>query len=189
MISKQEAMEIAFSIPGQTWPSELGWIYERARHHKTKLYIDVGTFCGRSLWAAAAGMSSHGEGGRVVAVDNFTLQEDPVWSQGVIGLTISMIKRRLNKVDARFLKTSSLDAMRHPITQGADFVFIDANHEYAECKADIEGWSAVACDGATISGHDYWPAHVGVMDAVNHFYKDRFTVAPETRIWHSKASK
>ena len=182
-MNKSEAMEIAYTIPGQTWHSELGWLYETIKKSKAKKYVDVGTFCGRSLWVAATAISAHGEGGEVIAVDNFSEQSDPLWAAGVIGLTISMIKRRLPNVTPKLLRMSSLDAMQHPVVTETDFVFIDANHDYAECLADIEGWSSVALDEALICGHDYWPAHIGVMDAVNNFYKSEFSVIPGTRIW------
>lgn len=183
MISKHEAMELAYEIPGQTWPSELGWIYDTAAKNKVKKYVDVGSFCGRSLWAAAAGIASHGERGSATAVDSFRLHKDTEWAAGVMELTLQMIRRKLPGVDAKMLRMSSLSAINDESVAGADFVFIDADHNYAECSADIEGWFAVSAEGAILSGHDYWPAHRGVMRAVNTILPGKFSIVPETRIW------
>jgi hypothetical protein len=53
-----------------------------------------------------------------------------------------------------------------------DFVFIDADHSYAGCKADIEAWFPRVKDGGWIGGHDYentdFPKF-GVTEAVNEF--------------------
>jgi predicted O-methyltransferase YrrM len=183
MLTRQEALEIAYAIPGQTWPTELGWIYDTVRERVSRKYVDVGTYCGRSLWIAAAGMASHGETGQVIAVDNFSEQIEATWASGVIRLTLNMIHRKFPTVTTKLIELGSLEAMR--VVENPDFVFIDANHNYAECLADIEGWSGVAVPDAVICGHDYWPAHIGVMDAVNHFYRGTFKVIPGTRIWRA----
>lgn len=53
-----------------------------------------------------------------------------------------------------------------------DFVFIDADHTYAGCKADIEAWAPKLQPGGLLCGHDY--AHPefpkwGVKQAVDEF--------------------
>ncbi len=50
--------------------------------------------------------------------------------------------------------------------ESLDFVFIDADHSYEGCKADIEAWSPKVRKGGMVAGHDYnskWP---GVIKAV-----------------------
>ena len=48
-----------------------------------------------------------------------------------------------------------------------DFVFIDADHTYEGCKADIIAWTPKVREGGMISGHDYnWPS---VKRAVDEF--------------------
>lgn len=53
-----------------------------------------------------------------------------------------------------------------------DFVFIDADHSYEGCKADIEGWRHKVRPGGWLGGHDYqnldFP-HFGVTRAVDEF--------------------
>lgn len=53
-----------------------------------------------------------------------------------------------------------------------DFVFIDADHSYAGCKADIEAWAKKVKPGGLLCGHDYeneaFPKF-GVKQAVDEF--------------------
>jgi predicted O-methyltransferase YrrM len=53
-----------------------------------------------------------------------------------------------------------------------DFVFIDADHSYEGCKADIEAWFPKVKPGGLLSGHDYdnpdFP-EFGVKRAVDEF--------------------
>jgi hypothetical protein len=53
-----------------------------------------------------------------------------------------------------------------------DFVFIDADHSYEGCKADIAAWFPRVKDGGWIGGHDYENTEFpkfGVTEAVNEF--------------------
>jgi hypothetical protein len=53
-----------------------------------------------------------------------------------------------------------------------DFVFIDADHSYEGCKADIESWALKIRPGGLLGGHDYnntdFP-EFGVTRAVDEF--------------------
>lgn len=49
----------------------------------------------------------------------------------------------------------------------ADFVFIDAGHSYGAVTADIAAWRPKVRHGGWLGGHDYHPAHPGVMRAVD----------------------
>ena len=53
-----------------------------------------------------------------------------------------------------------------------DFVYIDGNHSYSQCKKDIEAWWPKVINGGILSGHDI--GHVdypGVAKAVEEFAK------------------
>ena len=53
-----------------------------------------------------------------------------------------------------------------------DFVFIDADHSYAGCKADIAAWASKVKPGGWLCGHDYDnPRHpeFGVKQAVDEY--------------------
>ena len=50
-----------------------------------------------------------------------------------------------------------------------DFVFIDADHSYEGCLADIKAWFPKVKKGGYICGHDY-PRYDGVVRAVNEIF-------------------
>lgn len=56
---------------------------------------------------------------------------------------------------ARILVKPSLDAAREIADESLDFVFIDADHSYEACRADIAAWLPKVKPTGFISGHDY----------------------------------
>lgn len=56
---------------------------------------------------------------------------------------------------AKILRKPSIEAAEDIPDGSLDFVFIDADHSYEGCKADIEAWSPKVKPGGLIAGHDY----------------------------------
>lgn len=56
---------------------------------------------------------------------------------------------------AKIIRQPSVEASRAIPDGMLDFVFIDADHTYEGCKADIEAWLPKIRKGGFISGHDY----------------------------------
>jgi hypothetical protein len=56
---------------------------------------------------------------------------------------------------ARILVKDSVDAAKEIEDHSLDFVFIDANHTYEACKADVEAWLPKVKHTGFIAGHDY----------------------------------
>jgi hypothetical protein len=151
----------------------------------SKTHAEVGVYCGRSLLASCGGM----RGASVVAVDDFSGAYGPsaAWGRGVLAATLREIPHGAASV--RLIDAHSLDAARACVGQTFDSVFIDACHEYAETLADIQAWLPLVRPGGLIAGHDYWTAHVGVMDAVNTAFGEAFGVVSGTRLWwHRKTA-
>lgn len=71
------------------------------------------------------------------------------------------------------MRMPSLEAAKRCVgwTGGLDFVFVDGDHSYEGCLADIRAWLPLVRDGGVIAGHDYdWP---GVRRAVDEVFGDR----------------
>ena len=181
MVPRDAAMLQCYQVPGQTWPTELGWLFDTFQ--TSKRHVEIGTYCGRSLLATCLGMR-HGEK-HVVSVDSNC--DSPIgrdWVSAVRAATFNQIRRSAG-INVQYIEMLSIDAARLCMASGLKFdsVFIDGDHNYAECKADIEVWRTLMNPGGILAGHDYWPNHVGVMDAVNEVLHGRFEVVPGTRIW------
>jgi len=58
--------------------------------------------------------------------------------------------------------------------ESIDFVFIDGDHSYEGCAADIKAWFPKLKPGGLLSGHDYRDErNYGVQRAVHEFLGDR----------------
>lgn len=65
------------------------------------------------------------------------------------------------------VKSATVEAAKAVPDGSLDFVYIDADHSYEGCKADIETWLPKIAPGGVIGGHDYCDVWPGVMRAVN----------------------
>lgn len=76
---------------------------------------------------------------------------------------------------ARIVRQDSVEAAKAIPDGSLDFVFIDADHSYEGCKADIEAWLPKIKPGGFISGHDYdntdFPCF-GVKRAVDELFQE-----------------
>ena len=72
----------------------------------------------------------------------------------------------------------SVRAAEQVATGSADFVYIDARHDYASVKEDLEAWFDKVRPGGVLAGHDYvdgvFPDGIfGVRSAVDEFFAAR----------------
>ena len=164
---------------------ELCW---KANSGSPATVVEVGSYVGLSaLCMAAAGHT-------VYCVDTFqgTVED----AQDELGQTARKMRQTLGDgiVLDTFLKNtkdrlfksifpcvgeSTLWAKRWPFP--VDMVFIDANHSYDSCLADIHGWRPHVKPGGILCGHDFGP-FPGVERAVSHLLSDKFNVK-ETIWW------
>jgi len=184
-MSRREAIERAYQIPGMCWPVELGSLYDL--FVGSTLHVEVGSFCGRSLFTSAMAL---GENATLYVVESFTgcsgeAGSMPVpsdgWIRGVLGLTIDAIQN--HRPDLTIIQTEkpSIEALLD-FGDKATSIYIDANHHYAEVCGDIKGWQSRLAPRGILAGHDYWPAERGVIEAVQECLP-QFRVIPNTRIW------
>ena len=78
--------------------------------------------------------------------------------------------------------------------ESLDFIYIDADHTYEGCKADIKGWWPKCKPGGFFGGHDYAPrrnrAFFGVIPAVDEFAKQEnlhlYVTKEDGRTWNHR---
>lgn len=179
----------AHNIPGQSWLRELKWLADAFSHSQS--HVEVGVFCGRSLFASCVGMTQEA---MVIAVDDESQVPDfwepgAGWVQAQRKLTIHAIHSLKPRVRITEVAKTSVDAALWCGAQGLQFdsIFIDGDHSFEAVKSDIESWLPLIRPGGLIAGHDFWAAHPGVMDAVNELIDD-FEVVPTTRLWYARKS-
>lgn len=63
--------------------------------------------------------------------------------------------RVATETGANVLRMDSLAAARIIAPGSADLVFIDADHSYEGCAADIDAWRGAVKPGGWLGGHDY----------------------------------
>jgi len=155
-------------IPGFHTRGELAWLYDAFSPSKT--HVEVGSFCGRSLFASAGGM----EGAHVISIEPGMEYPTPrykvltqAWRTTVLRATLEMLRR--TKPDSRFtlIERYSPGALEGFKAGELDSVYIDGNHQYESCKADIAAALSKIHPGGIIAGHDYITTFPGVMRAVN----------------------
>lgn len=184
-MDRHNSVTRAYMIPGQTWPSELCWLYDNLRN--SYIHVEVGVFCGRSLFTSCCAIQN----GTVYAVDRENIDinnfpwPDVQWPTDVLNATIAAINATVPNVKLTLLQIGSLQAARQLVNLRIDSVFIDAGHEYEHAVGDIEAWLPLIREGGLICGHDYDSGHPGVRDAVNYLLPG-FSIVPDTRIWYKR---
>ena len=83
-------------------------------------------------------------------------------------------------------KMTSMTAVNDYADASLDFVFIDASHEYADVKDDIQAWIKKVKPGCYIGGHDY-PGAVGVRQAVEELLPEAVHVPPSSWLYQIPA--
>ena len=84
-------------------------------------------------------VEQHGEAGQVVLDDCY-----------------KAAKERLAPYNVKFIKKTSMKALKDFEDESLDFVFIDGNHTYEYVAEDIAQWEKKVRKGGIVSGHDFW---------------------------------
>lgn len=148
-------------VPGWSHPGELEALIVHAATCPGP-WVEIGSYCGRS--AVALGKTAQNLGHVVFAVDPHrgNPEMDPgeachdpdVWARdhGSLSVLIDTIRGH------------DLEGVVVPVVAPGDvfaqtgirpgFVFIDADHSYAGCKADFDTWSQLLADGGILAMHD-----------------------------------
>jgi len=72
---------------------------------------------------------------------------------------------------SRILRMTSVEAARLVPDGALDFAYVDARHDHASVRADLEAWFPKVRAGGILAGHDY--PEPGVRRAVDEFFAAR----------------
>lgn len=140
--------------------------------------IEIGSWMGASTCFLAGGVK---DGAKIYAVDNFqghsTCQEDVAWYERHFQRlgqhsTLELFQRNLARLGfsglAEPVVSDSLAATRRlaAVYGTIDMVFIDADHSYEACKADIAAWVPFVKLGGVMAFHDFGSRADGVTQAI-----------------------
>ena len=75
--------------------------------------------------------------------------------------------------EIKLIEKPSLEVAKSLTTPAeADIIFIDAEHDYDGCKADIQAWWPHLAKDGWMMGHDYSRMFPGVVQAVDEMFHD-----------------
>ena len=159
---------------------ERGYLFQLAHDLPVDAQVvEVGSWMGASTCFVAGGLK--GASPKIFAVDNFqglsTCGEDEVWYQRhfrQLGRKSTLEIFQANFAALGFssraepVVSDSLAAARQlEAKRGAvDFIFIDGDHSYDACKADIRAWAPFVKRGGVIAFHDFGSRADGVTRAI-----------------------
>lgn len=159
---------------------ERGYLYQLAADAPVDAQVvEIGSWMGASTCFLAAGL--RGAGARIHAVDNFQglslCGEDVTWYQrhfrklgtnstleifranfAALGLTA----RAEPVVSDSLAAAQALAAKRGTI----DLIFVDGDHSYEGCRADIAAWLPYLKPGGVMAFHDFGSRASGVTQAI-----------------------
>ena len=122
-----------------------------------------------------------GEAAKIFAVDNFqglsTCGEDAAWYNRHFqklgaASTLEIFKRNFAALGlaarAEPVVSDSLAAAATLVAKRGtvDLIFIDGDHSYEACKADIAAWAQIVKPGGVIAFHDFGSRASGVTQAI-----------------------
>jgi hypothetical protein len=184
--------EQARRIDGYMSPKELVALSIIASNPGCKVFVEVGSWMGRSSNAIAKALSI--KGGVLICVDTWlgTENEGSAHDQakGMDG-DYAFSKFIQNNQDYILkgtivpLRMKSQNVFNLLCSMGvkADVVFLDADHSYEAVKKDIENSRKILNENGIICGHDYSNDWLGVVGAVNESFGMEHNVVHETGIW------
>lgn len=141
--------------------------------------IEVGSWMGASTCFIAGGL--RGPAARILAVDNFaglsTCGEDAAWydrhfRQLGVKSTLEIFQANFAALGfasrAEPVVSDSVAAAERLAQRRSaiDFVFIDGDHSYAACQADIAAWAPFVRRGGVMAFHDFGSRATGVTQAI-----------------------
>lgn len=137
--------------------------------------VEIGVWQGRSAIYMAEALKELRKPAKFYLVDSFDGGKILADTVATLGRPLIEILRQhivaaavTNQITGIIDKPSLVAA--NQFSDGSiDFAFIDADHDYASVKADLNAWWPKIKPGGILAGHDYCSGWVGVSQAVDEF--------------------
>lgn len=151
------------NLPPPAWFHHGEHILALLEEHRPMEVVELGTYAGGSAIAIARVIAQWG--GRLTTIDAFTH-----------GTTIEQVKANFAQYavpgDVVVLKVDTREAAKD--WRGGklvDFLYVDGDHSYDGCLADLEAWYPLVRSGGVICGDDYGRPEMNVTEAWEAFAK------------------
>jgi len=169
---------------------EAVFLYEVASTLKPAAYwVELGSWCGRGLWAAACGMP---ERAAVCGIDicqgSLPIQEgsnqcaphgDRDWQLDLLDATVNAIERLAGTATTYLIGDSASYA--GGLVSPVDVLVVDAAHEYDSVRRDLDAWLPKMKPGGLVIGHDYTAKNPGVVRAFDERFGGKCEAIKGTR--------
>lgn len=144
-------------------------------------YVEVGVYTGASVVFLCEELKKRKTDFSLYAVDLWECANDSGYTDlAVTKDTWKAFEKRMRESGTtKYINVMKVDSKLAAMLfqpRSVDFVFIDADHSYAACKADIEAWLPRIRPGGMIAGHDILEKTCGVEQAVTELFTDRFRI-------------
>ncbi len=147
-------------------------------------YVELGCYKGASAICMAQGIKDYNVDARVITVDAFDGEALKPKYAGTF--SIETVRRtfeglKLDHIITPIKGLTSKVAPQYNATE-INFLFIDADHSYEECKADFEAWSFLVRSGGEVAFHDTNQEAVGrVLNSIEWDRRDVNNLAVFTK--------
>lgn len=157
-------------------PKRWVWLTELIRQHGWTSGVEVGVKGGENLFY----LLDHNPTLTMHGVDPWVVQpgaQESYAEWNIEQMYRDVVERAAHYGErCRLHRAFSVPAAR--VVPDTDFVFIDAQHTYEDCRADIAAWRGKC---RFLAGHDYWEVFPGIERAVREaFSEERIVLGPNT---------
>jgi hypothetical protein len=164
----------------KVWEKIEGWfnfnsVYlDMVNRFNDAVFVEIGSWKGTSTVCMADKIKNSKKNIKFYAIDFFEpyIQEDGV----LLSTTFEEFLHNIEPFKDYIIpiKGDSHKVYTQFEDHSIDFLFIDANHDYEPCKADLNLWYQKVKPGGVMAGHDY--QFNGVHKAVDEFFAGKFPV-------------
>jgi hypothetical protein len=157
-------------------PKRWVWLTELIQRHGWTSGVEVGVKAGENLFY----LLDHNPSLTMHGVDPWSVQADAqeTYAEWQVEDLYREVAERAGAYEGRCILHRDYSVPAAEYVPDTDFVFIDAQHTYEDCLADIAAWRGKCL---FLAGHDYWDVFPGIERAVaESFASDEIILGPNT---------